>query len=410
MLLDDDERERHKRTRRELLTRMLLFPTCSRMDLYRRLRHGRMSKDSDVLFHMAFGQLMKTNDTPAGPPLQRYPKRSFEYTPDEMRSHIRFNHEEFRELMTVLGVPDRFRFLSWSFDGEEALLILLRRLSGVDTFKKLRSEFRREECELCTCFNGMIKWMVDTHGHLISGDLRRWRPVLRGWSRAVSQRSGDYDHGYYGYICMFIDGTCVRICRPTSGRTVFYDLQRLFYSGYKKYHNLNFCCIVAPNGLCIDLCGPVPGRHSDKWTQSWSSTEVRLRELFRGLDFTVYGDDIYNNSDVIKRKKRGLNLSAEDIRQISKLNGSRVSVENYFAKVYNDWPFISFKKNLKVLSCPCGVGNIYKVAVLLTNFKVCCQGSQVGGGIFGLSAPELSVYILGGVQSNCHLPPNINTL
>lgn len=209
---------------------------------------------------------------------------------------------------------------------------------------------------------------------------------------------------------MFIDGTCVRVCRPTSGLTVFQDLQRLFYSGYKKFHNLNFCVIVAPNGLCIDICGPVPGRHSDKWTQSWSSTERRLRELFQGLDFSVFGDAIYNNTDVIRRKKRGLYLSVQDTQEISNLCGSRVSVENFFAKVFNDFPFVSFTKNKKILSCPCGVGNLYRAAVLLTNFKVCCKGSQAGGGIFGLSSPELHDYISGVVTSTSSLPPNINLL
>lgn len=209
---------------------------------------------------------------------------------------------------------------------------------------------------------------------------------------------------------MFIDGTCIRICRPTAGRTLFYDLQRLFYSGYKKFHNINFCVIVAPNGLCIDICGPVPGRHSDKWTQSWSSTQTRLRDLFQGRNFTVYGDAIYNNTDVIRRKKRGLHLLQIDRDQISSLNGARTSVENFFGKVVNDWPFIDFTRNKKILSSPCGVGNLYKAAVLLTNFKICCQGSQSGGGIFGISSPELRDYIMGGVSSTSSLPPNINCL
>ena len=215
---------------------------------------------------------------------------------------------------------------------------------------------------------------------------------------------------YYGYVCLFIDGTCIRICRPTSGRTLFYDLQRLFYSGYKKFHNLNFCVITAPNGLCIDVCGPVPGRHSDKWTQSWSSTERRLRDLFRGFGFTCFGDAIYNNTDVIRRKKRGLHLLPADLDEISRMNGTRTSVENFFGKVINDFPFIDFTRNKKILGNKSPVGDLYKVAVLLTNFKVCCQGSQAGGGIFGVSPPELDHYIHGGVSSTTSLPPNINSL
>jgi hypothetical protein len=227
----------------------------------------------------------------------------------------------------------------------------------------------------------------------------RWSPQLEGWYRSIKAKTGQYDENQYGKIVMFIDGTCVMISRPSGGTNAFYDLQRLFWSGYKKYHNINFFVIVAPNGLVIDVCGPVPGRHSDKWVQSWSSTERRLRRLFRGLPYTVYGDGIYSDSDVIRRRKRGLHLNGRDRHEIRKLNSSRTCVENNFAETQNVFPYISFKRNKKILSSKCGVGNVYKLALLLKNFRSCLRGSQTGQGFFGISPPSLNDYITGRFSS-----------
>lgn len=289
-MFDDDHGYKRRRLQRQLFLRTR-GPGPGRTHLIRRLQH--LSNDSDLFFQMVHDKFNLPNPTvPRTPIVRGLPKRSFEYTSEQMYSNFRFNHEQFQQLLVGFRVPDRLKFGRFSFSGEESLLLLLRRMSSVIRFSDLREEFRRDESELCAAFNGMVKWIVQHHGWLISGNLDRWRSQLRGWSRSIVHRSGAYDHRYYGLICMFIDGTCIRICRPSSGHTVFYDLQRLFYSGYKKYHNINFSVIVAPNGLCIDCCGPVPGRHSDKWTQSWSDTENRLRQLFQGTPFTVYGDAI----------------------------------------------------------------------------------------------------------------------
>lgn len=290
------------------------------------------------------------------------------------------------------------------------MIIFLRRMATVTTFRGLRKELRREPNELCMVFNFMVDWMIDNHGWLIEGDLRRWGTELTNWSRAVESRTGPYDHDHYGYIVMFIDGTCRRISRPTSGRSAFYDLQRLFWSGYKKYHNINFSVIVAPNGLVIDICGPVPGRHSDKWVQSWSNTETRLRQLLGRTGYVVYGDSIYSTTDVIRTGKRGLNLTPQDIREKSRMNGSRTCVENNFAEVENTFQIVSFKRNMKILSSKCGVGNLYKAATLLNNFRTCMRGSQSGGGMFGIISPELQDYVNGLTHTDHRQIPNINTM
>ena len=58
------------------------------------------------------------------------------------------------------------------------------------------------------------------------------------------------------------------------------------------------------------------------------------------------------------------------------MNGSRTCVENNFAEIENTFQIVSFKRNMKILSSKCGVGNLYKVATLLNNFRTCMRGSR----------------------------------
>ena len=166
-MFEDEERERRLRVMRSFLMRSLLqLPS---LDLAQRL--FRTDKDEEMFFRMASVELDRENLTgPARPIIRGVPKRAHEYTDAEMYSRFRFTRAEFRSLFLALNVPNRFRFKTWSFDGEEAFLLFLKRMASTTTFEKLRDEFRRDECELCACFNGFTSWFIDTHGWLITGN------------------------------------------------------------------------------------------------------------------------------------------------------------------------------------------------------------------------------------------------
>lgn len=166
-LLDDLHRRNRSSLLRQFLLRSIMFPEITRTDLLLRLFES--NPDSDMMFMRALHEFNKTNDIPTRPRLNRVTVQCRDYSEQELYDKFRFNHEEFQQLLTELRVPDRIRFQSWSFSGEEALLILLRRMGSVITFTSMRSEFRRDECELCACFNGMIVWLVNHHGWLIQG-------------------------------------------------------------------------------------------------------------------------------------------------------------------------------------------------------------------------------------------------
>ena len=63
-----------------------------------------------------------------------------------------------------------------------------------------------------------------------------------------------HDHGAPLQNCWgFIYGTVRTVCRPGQH-------QRVLCNGHKKVHAIKFQSVVAPNGLCANLYGPVEGK------------------------------------------------------------------------------------------------------------------------------------------------------
>ena len=54
----------------------------------------------------------------------------------------------------------------------------------------------------------------------------------------------------------FIDGTVRPVARPG-------EHQRVLFNGHKRVHAIKFQSVVAPNGLIVNLFGPVEGRRHD---------------------------------------------------------------------------------------------------------------------------------------------------
>ena len=132
------------------------------------------------------------------------------------------------------------------FHQEKILIILLRQMYSITRFHDLRKEIRRSESQMCSCFNHMVNWMLDHHGWLLTDN---WSPQLEGWYRAIKVKTGPYDENQYGKIVMFIDGTCVMISRPSDVANAFYDLQRLFWSGYK-----NITTSISLQNVVLGMC------------------------------------------------------------------------------------------------------------------------------------------------------------
>lgn len=110
------------------------------------------------------------------------------------------------------------------------------------------------------------------------------------------------------------------------------------------------------NGIVGNLFGPVNGRRHDSHV------------LARIWSVPVYSDSGYPLKKYLMIPFKG-NLTRRENILNKKMSKFRVTVEGGYAKVLQLFPFVDFKKNLKVYKQE--VGNYYKVTTILSEFFEC---------------------------------------
>jgi hypothetical protein len=185
----------------------------------------------------------------------------------------------------------------------------------------------------------------------------------------------------------FIDGTVRPLCRPG-------QFQQVVYNGHKRVHALKFQSIVSPDGLIMNLFGPLEGRRHDCALLRESGVCQQFEDHQwtdrNGLPFAVYGDPAYPVKNYLIAPFRGARLNAEQQLFNQKMSAVRESVEWQFMKILQNFAFLDFKKNLKLFLQP--VGKYYIVAAILTNCHTCLYGS-ITGQYFGVNPPSLEEYL-----------------
>ena len=149
----------------------------------------------------------------------------------------------------------------------------------------------------------------------------------------------------------------------------------------------------APNGLIVNMFGPVEGRRHDAFMLGVSGLPEKLRrlQLPNGDPYVLYGDPAYGVTDNILAPFRGAFLTVEEQEFNKRMSKVRVSVEWAFGKITQYFAFLDFKKNQKVLLQP--IAKYYLVGTLLVNCHMCLYGSQTSS-YFELQPPSLETYLL----------------
>jgi nuclease HARBI1 len=80
-----------------------------------------------------------------------------------------------------------------------------------------------------------------------------YKPRMPMYAALIEQKIGIVNN-----VRGFIDGTLCKTCRPTAH-------QRIVYSGHKRAHGLKFQSVVTPDGLIVDLFGPIEGSRHDSF-------------------------------------------------------------------------------------------------------------------------------------------------
>ena len=91
----------------------------------------------------------------------------------------------------------------------------------------------------------------------------------------------------------------------------------------------------APNGLIVNMFGPVEGRRHDAFMLGVSGLPEKLRrlQLPNGDPYVVYGDPAYGVTDNILAPFRGAFLTVEEQEFNKCMSKVRVSVEWAFGKL-----------------------------------------------------------------------------
>lgn len=300
------------------------------------------------------------------------------FSDDWLRQYCRFVGPEIRELMRILRVPItiRVRGTGRVFTGEEGMLLLLRRLGGLENLHHLSHTFNRSSSALSELYNAMLDHIYPFAKRALRVEV--WANELPRLSQALSRRGCRIPS-----CCGFVDGTLFKIRRPTEGEDAA-------YSGWKRMHATKYQAVVLPNFMIADFDGPFAGSVGDANIWRRSNLQERLQAINRGLDeeVTLYGDGAYASTDVLCRPFKG-NINSEQAAFNEHMSGFRQAVEWIFGKLEGLWPLVGDKTRKTVLLRQTGKEDV--VAALLTNFHTCLCGG-VTTDYLGIAPPTLQEY------------------
>ena len=150
--------------------------------------------------------------------------------------------------------------------------------------------------------------------------------------------------------------------------------------------------VHAPNGLILNMFGPIEGRRHDTFMLDVSGIMDKLRRIQQtnGEPYVIYGDPAYGITDSILAPFPGVDLTVAQKEFNKRMSKVRVSVEWGFGKIAQYFAFLDIKKNQKILLQP--IAKYYLVGSLLTNCHTCLYGSQTSS-YFDVQPPSLETYL-----------------
>ncbi|KAK2566657.1 hypothetical protein P5673_009318 [Acropora cervicornis] len=311
-------------------------------------------------------------------PLQNdksYPRINLQDIPDvQCKAMFRFAKGDMKRLRDALQLPANYICSQGTIaTGMEALMILLRRLAYPNRWCDLVPVFGRTISELSLIFNKI------SPPHTVDNLDLVWLDP-EAFADAVYEKGAPLT-GCWG----FIDGTPRPIARPVRN-------QRIMYSRHKRSHCLKFQSVQAPNGMIAHMFGPIEGRRHDAFMLGVSGLSAKLRRFVQhnGKPYVIYGDPAYGITQNIISPFRQAHLTDDEQEFNTRMSKVQTCVEWGFAKICQNFAYLDFKKNLKILLQP--VGKYYLLACILINCHTCFYGSQTST-YFNLEPPSVETYL-----------------
>ncbi|KAF7343200.1 hypothetical protein MVEN_01751200 [Mycena venus] len=304
---------------------------------------------------------------------------------------FRFTYAEVKELVIHLDLPGEFvcpeaRVKEDSFT---ALCMLLRRLASPARLCDIEMQCGWEATRFSRITRLVAQHIYNRWKHLLRFDPTRLTPyVLEQFAQCMHAKGSPHSH-----VCSLMDGTLEEISRPTRN-------QRLVFNGWKRMHCLKYHVIISPDGMIIHVFGPIEGRRHDEMCFKQSGVLQILEKHFwtPGTPEThkpliVYGDPAYTVSTHVCTPYKGAALTEAQHLFNTRMSRIREPVEWVFKEIGDQFGFLNFTKNQKLLLQP--VGLYYLVAVLLCNCHTILHHLQISQ-YFRCKPPTLAEYFQGG--------------
>lgn len=160
---------------------------------------------------------------------------------------------------------------------------------------------------------------------------------------------------------------------------------------------MKFQGVITPDGIFVDLWGPVVGTRHDNYVLAQSGLMEKLAQLNSpsGHPYCLYGDPAYGISNHLicpfSAASVGGVLSPAMIDFNKRMSHCRVTVEWGFKEVTGKFAFVNLKPQQKFLMSP--VAKQYRVATLLSNMHSCLNGGNEISQYFGVLPPTLEEYL-----------------
>ena len=297
----------------------------------------------------------------------------------EFVTNFRFKKDDIDPLMNALQINDEYtgpNGIKWS--GIEGLCAVLRRLAYPNRLLDIVPLFGRHKTELSVIINKMVLDMYSKNLYTLNTVFQPWLQHA-DFAKAVTEKGAVLKN-----IWGFLDGTQGRICRPHDG-------QESVFNGHKRIHSLKYQSLICPNGIIAHFFGPVEGRRHDSAMYYQSGLDELISDIVDddNNQLAIYGDSAYAFRRYLVTPFKGANLSQLQHDFNANMSAMRASVEWGFAKMFSEFAFLDYHKNLKVYLQP--VAKYYFVGAVLINAHTCLYGSQTGQ-YFGLQAPSLDEY------------------
>jgi nuclease HARBI1 len=151
---------------------------------------------------------------------------------------------------------------------------------------------------------------------------------------------------------------------------------------------------VTPDGLIVDLFGPIEGSRHDSFMLGQSNLLFKLRQLMPadgslGPVYSLYGDPAYPQSLHLFGGFRNVDAGSPQAQWNTMMSQVRQVVEWGFKEVICQWAFLDNRPRMRLMQSP--VAKYYVIAVFLTNVRNCFYGGQIAN-YFGAEPLSIDDY------------------